>query len=169
MNTLKGWPVVALMASLVLAMGLVGGASAAGVVHRVTVGGPDLCDALGLKPGCDANFSLVALQMADGSVKGQYHDQFTPSALSPGGNGIHVAIDCLNVDGNQAWVTGVITQSRIPGLVGLAALTSVVDNGRSANDPPDQISFSFIGADLDCNTTPDLPLFPVPKGQVVVK
>ncbi len=163
MNTLKGWPVVALMASLVLALGLAGGVSAAGVVHRVSVGGPDICEAVGLKPGCDANFSLVALQMADGRVKGQYHDQFS------GGAGFHATVNCLNVIDNQAWVSGEITQSRAPGVVGLDALTMVEDNGRSANDPADQISYSFFGADLDCNTTPDLPLFPVPKGQVVVK
>ncbi len=170
MNTLKGWPVVALMASLVLALGLAGGASAAGVVNQVTVGGPDLCDALGLPIGCDANFSLVALQKADGSVKGQYHDQFTQfPGFGGSSSGIHVAVNCLNIIGTQAWVSGVITQSRIPGLVGLDALTSVVDNGRSANDPPDEISFSFIGADLDCNAPPVVDLFPVPQGQVVVK
>ena len=34
------------------------------VIHRVHVGGPDICAALGLPPGCDANFSLVALEFA---------------------------------------------------------------------------------------------------------
>ncbi len=167
MNTLKGWPVIALVASLVLAMGLVGGAFANRVEHRVTVGGPDLCDELGLKPGCDANFSLDALQMADGSVKGQYHDQFSFGGLD--GYGIHVAVNCLNVAGSQAWVSGVITQSRIASWVGLDAVTRVEDNGRSANDPPDQISFSSIGTGIDCHDPPGLPLFPVPQGQVVVR
>ncbi len=178
LNTLKGWLVIALVASLVLIMGPVGGAFASRVEHRVTVGGPDLCEDLGLKPGCDANFSLVALLMADGSVKGQYHDQFSHLAFPGlGGSGFHAAIDCLNVIGSQAWVSGVITQSRIPGLVGSDVVTTVVDNGRSANDPADQISFSFISfflGDLpDCNDAPiDLagaPLFSVPQVQVVVQ
>ncbi|MGH7613926.1 MAG: hypothetical protein ACREMW_07800, partial [Gemmatimonadales bacterium] len=88
-----------------------------------------------------------------------------------GGIGIHVAVNCLNVIGNQAWVSGVITHSRIPGLAGLDAVTTVVDNGRSANDPPDQISFSFIGAGIDCNAAPAFPLqlISVPQGQVTVE
>jgi hypothetical protein len=140
------------------------------VVHRATAGGPDLCAAFGAKPGCDANYSLHALERADGSVTGQYHDQF---AQFPGfgGNGFHAAVNCLNVIGNQAWVSGVVTQSRIPGLVGLDVVTTVVDNGRSANDPADQISFSFIGTGIDCNAAPafGLPLLSVPQGQVTVE
>ncbi len=167
MNTLKGWPVIALVASLVLVMGLVGGAFASRVEHRVTVGGPDLCEALGLSPGCDANFSLVALERADGSVVGEYHDQFSLGGLE--GTGIHVAVNCLKVIGKQAWVSGVITQSRNPVFVGLNALTSVVDNGRSANDPPDQIGVSIINPAVDCTAAPVVGLFPVPQGQVVVR
>ncbi len=146
-------------------------ASARGpVVHRVTAGGPDLCAAVGLKPGCDANFSLHALEMADGSVTGQYHDQFSPIP-GFGGAGFHAAVNCLNVIGNQAWVSGVITQTRFPGVVGLDVVTTVVDNGRSVNDPADQISFSIIGFGIDCNAAPafGFPLFSVPQGQVTVQ
>ncbi len=140
------------------------------VVHRATAGGPDLCDALGLKPGCDANFSLVALQRADSSVTGEYHDQFSQFP-GVGGTGIHVAVNCLVVIGNQAWISGMITQSRIPGVAGLDALTSVVDNGSSANQPADQISLSFIGTGIPCQAAVGLPfpLFSVPQGQVVVQ
>ena len=139
------------------------------VVHRVTVGGPDGCAAIGFKPGCDANFSLVALERADGSVTGQWHDQFSLGGLQ--GTGIHVAVNCLNIIGNQAWVSGVITHTSSPFFsVGQDVLTTVVDNGRSANDPADQISFSNIGTGIDCNAAPafGLPLLSVPQGQVVV-
>ena len=62
------------------------------VVHHVSVGGPDICEGLGLSNGCGANFSLAANQKADGSVKGQWQDSFG------GVNGsIHVVIDCLQV------------------------------------------------------------------------
>ena len=148
------------------------------VVHRATVGGPDACVGIGLKPGCDANFSLNALQRADGSVTGQWEDQFAGSAEFGGGFGIHVAVNCLNVIGNQAWVSGVVTQSRLGFFVGLDAVTTVVDNGRSANDPADEISFSVVGFGIDCNAAPvELPklpfpfngaLFPAPQGQAVV-
>jgi hypothetical protein len=137
------------------------------VEHHVSAGGPDACIAFGFEhPGCDANFSLVANQYADGSVSGQYTDRFA------NGNGFHAVVDCLVVSGDDAWISGVITQGRIDGidLAGLEVLTRVRDNGTSANDPPDQISFSFIDFELpDCTEQPDLPLFDTPQGQVNVQ
>lgn len=138
------------------------------VLHRATGGTPDICAALGATPGCDANFSLVALQRVDSSVTGQWHDQF---ARFPGfgGQGIHVTINCLLVIGNQAWVGGVVTASCIPGAVGLDVLTTVLDTGTSRKDPPDLISLSFLGFPNACLTAPGLPLIPTPQGQVVVE
>lgn len=137
------------------------------VVHHVTAGGPDACIALGFEhPGCDANFSLVASQYADGDVSGQYTDRFA------NGDGFHAVVDCLLVIGNDAWISGVITQGRFDGidLAGLEVLTRVRDNGTSQNDPADQISFSFIDTELpDCTEQPDLPLQDAPEGQVTVR
>ena len=137
------------------------------VVHHVSVGSPDPCIAFGFEhPGCDANFSLVANQYADGSVSGQYTDRFA------NGNGFHAEVDCLVVSGDDAWISGVITQGRFEDfdLAGLEVLARVRDNGTSANDPPDQISFSFIDTALpDCTEQPDLPLFDTPQGQVTIR
>jgi hypothetical protein len=137
------------------------------VQHHVSVGSPDACIAFGFEhPGCDGNFSLVANQYADGSVSGQYSDRFA------NGNGFHADVDCLVVSGNDAWISGVITQGRFDGidLAGLEVLTRVRDNGTSANDPPDQISFSFIDTVLpDCTEQPDLPLLDTPQGQVTIR
>ena len=114
------------------------------VVHFVSAGGADNCEAKGNPTGCDANFSLVAHQRADGSVTGQWQDTF-----AGGGLGIHVAIDCLRVVGNAAVISGVITHgvSEETGgdVSGQQALTAVVDNGTSANDPLDQIGYSIFG------------------------
>ena len=131
------------------------------VVHRVTAGGPDVCTGLGAKPGCDANYSLVALQRANGSVSGLWHDQFS----QPFG-GVHVTVNCLLVAGNEAWISGLDRD-------GVEFTTMVRDNGTSANDPPDQIGFTipsvFIG---DCNAQFDFEgngiLFDAPQGQTVV-
>lgn len=88
----------ALTMTVVLLLLLATTAAARGpVVHRVHVGGPDLCVGFGLKPGCDANFSLAAIQRADGSVSGQLTDQF-----GGGVGGYHAVIDCLSVSGNDA-------------------------------------------------------------------
>jgi hypothetical protein len=141
------------------------------VVHKVSAGGPDACVAFGAEhPGCDGNFSLTAIQYADGSVSGQYTDRFAR------GDGFHAVIDCLVVEGNQAWVSGVITQGtftdpdtgEVFDLAGLDVFTSVQDNGTSANDPVDQISFSFIGEEIPCTEQENVDLLDAPEGQVTV-
>ena len=142
-----------------------------GVVHQVSAGGPDVCAAFGLKPGCDANFSLVAIQHADGSVTGQYIDRWAR------GGGFHAVINCVNVIGNDAWVSGVVTKGTYPDgtdLAGRPLINRLRDNGTSANDPPDQFSISWIdpgnnGFSASCLDAPDLPLFDAPQGQVVVR
>jgi hypothetical protein len=141
------------------------------VVHQATAGSPDICSAVGDKPGCDANFSLIALQYANGSVTGQWVDR---TSHVNGGGGVHVAVNCLNVIGNRAYVSGVITQGNSD-QIGQLALTKVVDNGRSTKDPPDEISvtINFPGLTTDCNGAPAfdgvIPLFAIPQGQVVVR
>jgi hypothetical protein len=142
------------------------------IVHRVSVGTPDAClDLAGTHPGCDGNFSLTAIKRADGSVSGQYTDRFAR------GDGFHAVVDCLVVDGNQAWVSGVITQGRFTDpetgeetdLSGFYVFTRVQDNGRSANDPPDQISFSFFDTEpIPCTEMFDVDLLDAPDGQVTV-
>ena len=143
-------------------------AVAAQSVHRVQVGGPDACAAFGLAPGCDANLSLVAVEYADGSVSGQYTDRSVNT-------GIHAVIDCLVVVGNDAWISGWVTQGTAYGedVSGQPIATRVRDNGTSTNDPVDQISFSVIGFRegrpyqfAPCTDQPDYPLFDVPQGQV---
>src|SRR5512133_1604093 len=105
-------------------------ARAQGGVHHVSVGGHDQ-DPTG---NTDANFSLVANQFSDGSVTGEYTDQF-----GQGQGGFHAQINCLFVNGNEAWVSGFITSGTFGGvdLTGLPVITRVQDNGKSANDPPD--------------------------------
>ena len=133
-------------------------ALAQGVGHFVSVGGPDQ-DATN---HTDANFSLVAIELPNGSVNGQWTDQF-----GQGQGGIHVQINCLFVAGNDAWVSGTITSGTFNGadLSGLPVITRVQDNGQTG----DQISFSFIGNPAACTTAPNLPLQPMTSGQVIVR
>jgi hypothetical protein len=141
------------------------------VVHQATAGSPDICTPVGDKPGCDANFSLTAIQWADGSVTGEWVDRFSQVN---GGGGVHVAVNCLNVISNRAYVSGVITQGTSD-QIGQLALTKVVDNGSSMKDPLDEISvtINFPGLTTDCNGAPAfddvIPLFAIPQGQVVVR
>ena len=139
---------------------LTGSLSKNNVVHHISVGGADICVDFGLKPGCDGNFSLVAIEKADGSVSGQWQDSF-----GHGNGSVHITVDCLFVDGNQAWVGGVVNAGPF---AGVRVMTRVVDNGTSAKDPADQISFTT-GSDVSCITAPDLPLIDLTHGQVKVR
>jgi hypothetical protein len=157
----------ALAMALVLAPMLVTPASAKGpIVHHVSAGGPDACEAIfNTHPGCNGNFSLVGTVKADGSMSGQYTDQF-----GHGNGGFHAVLDCVSVVGNDAWVSGVITEGNngTTDLTGLPVATRVRDLGTSANDPPDQISFSWIGDPRPCTLHLNYQLLDAPEGQVTV-
>ena len=132
------------------------------IIHHVSVGGADICiDFFGTHPGCDGNFSLVANEDSEGNVSGQYVDQF-----GHGNGGFHATVTCLSVNGNEAWVSGVITSGNLQGtdLTGFPVITKVVDNGTSG----DQISFSFIGDPTSCSDQPNRPVYNL-TGQVTVR
>lgn len=147
-------------------------ASKGKVVHHVNLGTNDACEALGLPNGCDGNFSLVANMFEDGSVKGQWQDTF-----NGGGEGIHVAIDCMTygeINGAKyAIVSGTITKGKIGGVdvTGESAVTAVVDNIDGVGQ--DLMSFSYNssqGVTGDCNTYGifQFQLLPVGTGQAKV-
>jgi hypothetical protein len=143
------------------------------VVQRVTVGSNDICDALGLAPGCDANFSLVANKWSDGSVTGQWQDGFGKDGNGNQLGGIHVAIDCLEAVSypigiyvfKVAWVSGVVTKSTSPDFaVGEGVVTAAVDRGTSANDLFEDLgTFTYplrlFPPGTTCEDQPDLAVF----------
>lgn len=146
-----------MLAVLMLALLPVSAASAKGpVIQRVIAGARDPF----------ASFSLTATIFADGSMSGQYTDQFPQI-----GGGFHAVLNCVSIVGNDAWVSGVIISGTANGqdLTGLPVATRVRDNGVSANDPPDDVSFSFIGDPTPCTEHVEYPLFTSPQGQVVIR
>jgi hypothetical protein len=144
-----------------------------GVVHRVSVGGHD---ADIFNPPfiirADKNFSLIAIEHGDGSVTGQWIDMFGKDADGNPVGGVHIDVDCLSVVNNQATIGGVITNGTLNGVdvTGQRALTRVWDNGKSANDPPDEISFSYFPTFNRTCTAPGFPLarLVMTDGQVTV-
>jgi hypothetical protein len=135
------------------------------VIQKVSAGGADI---VLVPPGGDANFSLNAVKLANGTVKGQYEDVLK-GGLQPG---IHARVTCLSVRGNQAWVSGVITHTP-PGqeaFIGSGVATRLEDNGTSADEPTDRLSFTFYPMSPDiCNFQPDFPLFDVNNGQIKIE
>lgn len=85
----------------------------------------------------------------------------------------HFEIDCLNVDGNTATMSGNITLPR--DLAGFVPFVfRVVDNGHGRGvDQVSLISFAEQPAGVDCNSAeadfdPALSLFPIVRGNVTV-
>ena len=88
----------------------------------------------------------------------------------------HVAVNCLRIIGNVAYISGPITVTNDPANapVGLNTILRVEDRGEGANNPPDRISNSVGNATRNCNTDPalldaSLPLNVVERGNVQVQ
>jgi len=118
-RTLASLPAVmffcTLLAVLALALIPLTVASAKGkgpVILQVIAGGRDPF----------ASFAFTAMMYADGSMSGQYTDQFQQI-----GGGFHAVLNCVSVVGNDAWVSGVITSGTADGqdLTGLPVATRV--------------------------------------------
>jgi hypothetical protein len=131
---------------VVFACFLTSAADAQGVCASVHLGGADINwsgDGESAPPNNDANFSLGAIERCDGTVMGQVQD--TWAGLGP----VHGTISCLVVDGNNAWVSGIISHSNTADdfdYAGQGFLIRLQDNGmNNQNDPPDMASFMFIG------------------------
>ena len=93
------------------------------------------------------HISFSAVQRADGTASGnaEVHD------ISAGVNA-HIEVDCLNVIGNVATISGIVTKSSDPTLEGFEGIFQVVDNGEGKNAPPDLISlvnFHEVGTGSD--------------------
>jgi hypothetical protein len=103
-------------------------------------------------------FAFTASTDAEGNTSGQYQiDNQTLGTREAG------TVTCLSVDGNQAWIGGVITASSVPGREGVARIFRVVDG-------PDQVSF-LIDAEplMTCETRPPLPVQDIEGGSVEVQ
>lgn len=88
------------------------------------------------------------------------------------GTRLHMTIDCLNVAGNVATMSGTVTQDNLAGaFVGDPIWFQVVDNGEGAGAPPDLISlvFIFLGPPGVPCTSPLVPAsIPIEGGNVQV-
>ncbi len=114
-------------------------------------------------------FSFTAVTHKDGSVSGECQLENRAQGVR-----LHIAIDCLQVTGNMASVSGTVTEVSGPTAVevGWRSLFRVVDNGEGGKNPPDTISlvFSFApGANVDCHTNFVFPQMPIEGGNIQVR
>jgi hypothetical protein len=80
------------------------------------------------------SFMFNAKEKADGTVKGQATMQ-----IRVHGTFWKLDIDCLAVNGNQAVVSGVVTETNTP-YVGVGGWFAMEDNGEGGNAEPDRIT-----------------------------
>lgn len=90
------------------------------------------------EPGGLRTFSFNAVIKKDGSVTGNATLHTRRSDFFA-----KVDVNCLNIVGNTATVSGVITNSSNPNAIGLIGLFRVTDNGEGQSETPDQISGLF--------------------------
>ena len=91
-------------------------------------------------------FAFEATRARDGSVTGeaQIDNRSVPGRL-------HIKIDCLNVIGNSAVMSGTITSSTEAGVpAGASSIFGVQDNGEGAGSVPDRITQQFANSGLIC-------------------
>ena len=86
------------------------------------------------------------MKSSDGSVSGQA--QIDNRAV---GQRLHIRIDCLNVIGNIAVISGTLTEAAGEGIsVGDAAIFAAQDNGEGAGAPVDRATRSVENSGLVC-------------------
>lgn len=113
-------------------------------------------------------FSFHAREKRNGTVQGN-------GVLSyiGGVRNLSFDIDCLEVDGNLAVMSGVITRdNQFPENVGRLCWFKVIDNGEGNNSDPDEISLFFSGTDsevYDCANNFNVAIYEIEGGNVQVK
>ena len=119
--------------------------------------------------GKKSTFVFNAIEHKDGTVNGHLVYQFRGADVF-----IHMDIDCLNIFGNQAVLSGTVTKVTGTGanlfpfiFVGAPATFQVEDNGEGNNAPPDQISDLFFGVP-DCHNFTTTTYLPI-SGNIQVK
>ena len=114
------------------------------------------------------HFTFNARVKMDGSIQGSGVLSYIGGVRNLGFD-----IDCLEVDGNLAVMSGVITRdNQFPENVGLLGWFKVIDNGEGNNADPDQISLFFNGTNpetYDCANNFDVAIYEIEGGNVQVR
>jgi hypothetical protein len=107
-------------------------------------------------------FSFNAVRHQDGTVTGEAEINNRDQDIRT-----HIVIDCLTIIANNATMSGVVTETNTPALLGAGVRFSVTDNGEGKNDPADKISLTFVGGPT-CSV-PFIGTIPIEGGNIQVK
>ena len=127
-------------------------------------------------PGGRVTYGFEAEQINDSGVDGNavgemvihHRDVFSPNA--PGWLVRHIDITYLGVNGNTAWIGGIITKSNDPAEIGLEIVGQVQDNGegRKATGPDKVSPFGTFMSISDLYSEPDIGMIDWTNGNVQV-
>jgi hypothetical protein len=142
-------------------------ASVARPAHRVIGGGSIVREDIAGSPR--ETYGFQAQVDAAGKVTGEAEVHFPSDVVK-----MHIAVQCLVVERNRAWLSGPVTRSDDPETpVGRVFLWQVQDNGQGQGAPPDRIS-NVIHRPADnyppdaCRWKPALTTFPCDNGNVTI-
>lgn len=112
------------------------------------------------------HFAFHANTMPDGSVQGSGELTYTAGGLK-----IKFDINCMNIVGNTAILSGVITSNdENPAAVGYSCWFKVRDNGEGFNAAPDRMTLLYSAPVLgNCDFNYPYPLNPIEGGNIQVK
>jgi len=116
--------------------------------------------------GENRTFSFTAKTDIDGTSSGEAQLQARQAD-----NRLHMNIDCLVVSGNQATMSGTVTQSTDPAFENSDFLFAVEDNGEGKKAPPDRLSLVFLfgtGSGVNCQNTAIAPDTDIERGNIQV-
>jgi len=113
-------------------------------------------------------FSFHAREKKNGSIQGSGVLTYTGGVRN-----LSFDIDCLNVNGNHAIMSGVTTRdNQFPENEGLLFWFEVTDNGEGNNSDPDQMSLYFQGtnpATYDCVNDFEVDNYDIEGGNIQVR
>jgi hypothetical protein len=131
---------------------------AAGSTPAASAAGPSVTGGGTITFGASKEHVSVAVFGASG------HAQFHDNTVVGNVNG-HVEINCVRIVGNEATLSGIITQSNDPTIEGWEALFQIRDNGQGGSgEGPDMMSpvlLHEVGIGPDCLIPGEFDLVPV--------
>ena len=118
-----------------------------------------------LADGTTRQFSFHAREKNNGTIQGSGVLVYTAGQLN-----IHFDIDCLNIDGTLAIMSGTVTKDLTnPEREGYDIWFRAQDNGEGNNADPDGLSLAFVVENLeDCSFDYGLNLLDVEGGNIQV-
>jgi hypothetical protein len=145
-------------------------ASATGSGHFYTLASPT-----DTTKGDLRTFAFTAIEQKDGDIIGMAELQNRTSD-----DRVHLDVNCLEINGNVATISGVITKSKDISLIGQTGIFQVMDNGEPGSQyptypqssGPDRISFFSVfpsATNITCHCNCAFDTVPIAHGNIQVR